>query len=207
MVLTGPQLFQDYRPTTNIRDAGRQPVLQVPTVSPLNQILSTTHQWGLNEALSALIQTPSPNQSTHALHPPYLWPDTCCSRKKTKLSLVGVGRYRYFFSSVPGVEQGLTAVYQHGSSWPFYSQASPEQIGHVFIHFCVPTFFPAWWRCWNWAIKTTWTHWSCHAFFRPPCVWRPWRCQSSKKPCYVGDPCLLLLRCSYFTELLEITAP
>lgn len=127
--------------------------------------------------------------------------------KKKQSSLTGVGRYRYFFFLYARSGAGPDSSVSAWQLLTFYRQAFPEQIGNVFIHFCVPTFFPTSWWCWNWAIKTTWTHRSCHAFSKPPCVWRPWRCQSSKKPCYRGNPCSFLLRYSYFTELLETTVP
>lgn len=67
-----------------------QPALQVPAVPPLKQILSIARQQGPNEALSTLIRTPSLNESSHGLHPPYLWTDTCCLEKKP-ISLIGGG--------------------------------------------------------------------------------------------------------------------
>lgn len=70
---------------------------------PQLQILSITCQQGQNEVLSALIQTTLLNESPHALHLPSLWTGTCCPwRIKPFSSLRWVGINGVFSSVLSG---------------------------------------------------------------------------------------------------------
>lgn len=112
----------------------------------------------------------------------------------------------WLFSLFQGWSRTWQQCISMGSSRHFNSQASLEQIGHVFSPSCIPGFLLAWWWCWHQASKTTSTSLSFSPFSRASCMWRHPELSKLKKKYSRGNPCPMLVRHFYFTELLETTA-
>lgn len=202
MVLVGLQLPQDCNPATITQC--REAALQVPSVPPIRQVWSITQQQGLNDALSALIQTPLLNKSTYTLCPLNFWTNTSRRAKKSFFNWRWIST-NWLFSLFQKWSRTWQECISMGTSPPLHSQDSSEQICHVFTPCCIPTFLPAWWWCWHWASKTTWTSLSFSPFSRVSCMWRPWSYQSSKnQKCSRSNPCPVLIRHFYFTKLCYV---